>query len=80
MLLSVACTPEKRPELLALIEMFNGKVVDIGAKFVMVEVAGPESKVEAFIESCSSAPVPSPWHGNPGQNRKTNKVEIESGE
>jgi acetolactate synthase-1/3 small subunit len=52
MLLSVACTPEKRPELLALIEMFNGKVVDIGAKFVMVEVAGPESKVEAFIESC----------------------------
>jgi acetolactate synthase-1/3 small subunit len=52
MLLSVACTPEKRPEILALIEMFNGKVVDIGAKFVMVEVAGPESKVEAFIESC----------------------------
>jgi len=51
MLLSVACTAEKRPELLALIEMFNGKVVDIGAKFVMVEVAGPESKVEAFIES-----------------------------
>jgi len=52
MLLSVACIPEKRPELLALIEMFNGKVVDIGAKFVMVEVAGPENKVEAFIESC----------------------------
>jgi acetolactate synthase-1/3 small subunit len=52
MLLSVACTPEKRPELLALMEMFNGKVVDIGAKFVMVEVAGPESKIEAFIESC----------------------------
>ena len=52
MLLSVACTPEKRPELLALIEMFNGKVVDIGAKFVMVEVTGPENKVEAFVESC----------------------------
>jgi acetolactate synthase-1/3 small subunit len=52
MLISVACGPEKRPEVLSLIEMFNGKVVDIGPKFVMVEVCGPESKVEAFIDSC----------------------------
>ena len=52
MLLSVACTPEKRPEILALIEMFGGKVVDIGPKFVMVEVAGPENKIEAFIDLC----------------------------
>ena len=48
MLISVACTPEK----LALIEMFNGKVVDIGPKFIMVEVAGPENKIEAFIDLC----------------------------
>ena len=52
MLISVACTPEKRPEILSLIEMFGGKVVDIGPKFVMVEVAGPESKIEAFIDLC----------------------------
>jgi len=52
MLLSVACSPEKRPEMLALIEMFGGKVVDIGPKFVMVEVAGPENKIEAFIDLC----------------------------
>ncbi|MEN8127616.1 MAG: acetolactate synthase small subunit [Planctomycetota bacterium] len=52
MLISVACTPEKRPEILALIEMFGGKVVDIGPKFVMVEVAGPENKIEAFIDLC----------------------------
>jgi acetolactate synthase-1/3 small subunit len=52
MLLSVACAPEKRPEVLALIEMFGGKVVDIGPKFVMVEVAGPENKIEAFIDLC----------------------------
>jgi acetolactate synthase-1/3 small subunit len=52
MLISVACTPEKRPEILALIEMFAGKVVDIGPKFVMVEVAGPENKIEAFIDLC----------------------------
>ena len=50
MLISIAATPEKRPEILALIEMFNAKVVDIGPKFVMVEVCGPESKIEAFID------------------------------
>ncbi|MCK5564610.1 MAG: acetolactate synthase small subunit [Planctomycetes bacterium] len=52
MLLSVAATPEKRPEILALIEMFGAKVVDIGSKYVMVEVCGPESKIEAFIDAC----------------------------
>jgi acetolactate synthase-1/3 small subunit len=51
MLISIAAPPEKRPELLALIEMFTGKVVDIGPKFVMVEVCGPESKIEAFIDA-----------------------------
>jgi acetolactate synthase-1/3 small subunit len=52
MLISVACTPEKRAEVLALIEMFTAKVVDIGPKYIMVEVSGPETKIEAFIESC----------------------------
>ena len=51
MLLSVCAVPEKRPEILALIEMFNAKVVDIGSKFIMIEVCGPESKIEAFIDS-----------------------------
>jgi acetolactate synthase-1/3 small subunit len=52
MLLSVHTPPEKRPEILSLIEMFNAKVVDIGPKFVMVEVSGPENKIEAFIDAC----------------------------
>jgi acetolactate synthase-1/3 small subunit len=52
MIINVACSPEKRPEMLALIEMFGGKVVDIGPKFVMVEVVGPEIKIESFIDSC----------------------------
>ena len=54
MLISVSAPAEKRPEIFALIEMFNAKVVDIGPKFVMVEVCGPESKIEAFIEACQS--------------------------
>jgi acetolactate synthase-1/3 small subunit len=26
--------------------------VDLGPKFIMVEVSGPEAKIEAFINSC----------------------------
>jgi acetolactate synthase-1/3 small subunit len=32
--------------------MFKAKVVDIGARQLMVEVCGPESKIEAFIDVC----------------------------
>jgi len=53
MLISISAPPEKRPEILSLIEMFKGKVVDIGQKVLMVEVSGPESKIEAFINVCS---------------------------
>ncbi|MBN1846720.1 MAG: acetolactate synthase small subunit [Sedimentisphaerales bacterium] len=52
MLVKVSATPERRPEIQSLIEMFQGKVVDIGPKFVMVEVTGPEAKIEAFLETC----------------------------
>ena len=52
MLIKVAAPPEKRPEIESLIEMFRAKVVDIGPKFIMVEVTGPEQKIEAFIDMC----------------------------
>jgi len=52
MLISISAPPEKRPEILSLIEMFKGKVVDLGPMFIMVEVSGPEAKIEAFINAC----------------------------
>ncbi len=52
MLIVVSCTPEQRPEILSLIEVFRAKVVDIGQKFIMIEVSGPEDKIEAFISMC----------------------------
>jgi len=52
MLISVNVPAEKRPEIWSLVEMFRAKIVDIGPKFVMVEVSGPENKLEAFIEAC----------------------------
>jgi len=52
MLITFAASAEKRPEILALIETFKGNVVDIGQKTIMVEISGPEEKIEAFIEMC----------------------------
>lgn len=52
MLITISVTPAKRHEVLSLIETFKGKVVDIGQKVVMVEVSGPEEKIEAFINMC----------------------------
>jgi acetolactate synthase-1/3 small subunit len=52
MLVSISAPPEKRPEIMSMLEMFRGKVVDIGPKLLMIEVSGPESKIEAFINIC----------------------------
>jgi acetolactate synthase-1/3 small subunit len=52
MLIAISAPAAKRPEILSMIEMFKGKVVDIGNKYLMVEISGPEEKIEAFIEVC----------------------------
>ena len=52
MLITISAPPEKRPEIMSLIEMFRGKVVDIAPKSLTVEVSGPESKIEALINVC----------------------------
>jgi acetolactate synthase-1/3 small subunit len=52
MLINISATAEKRPEIFSLIEIFKGNVVDIGPKQMLVEISGPEAKIEAFIEAC----------------------------
>jgi acetolactate synthase-1/3 small subunit len=52
MLLTVAAPPEKRPEIFALVDTFRARIVDIGPKSVMIEVSGPETKIEAFMDVC----------------------------
>jgi acetolactate synthase-1/3 small subunit len=32
--------------------MFRGRVVDIGLKALMIEISGPETKIEAFLDVC----------------------------
>jgi acetolactate synthase-1/3 small subunit len=52
MLISVHTPPGKRGEVVDLVELFRGKVVDIGPRHMMVELTGPEQKIEAFINLC----------------------------
>jgi acetolactate synthase-1/3 small subunit len=50
MLLKVKAPADKRTEITLLVEMFRGRVVDISAENLMVEISGQERKIEAFIE------------------------------
>ena len=49
MLVKVTAPPAKRGEIFELTEVFRGKIVDIGAKHVMIELSGPKQKIEAMI-------------------------------
>jgi acetolactate synthase-1/3 small subunit len=40
----------ERSEIRELVEIFRGKVVDVGEDEIIVEISGRESKVEAFID------------------------------
>src|SRR5215475_13932016 len=48
MLIKVQVPSAKRVEVSLLIEMFRGRVVDIGFDSMIVEVSGQENKIEAF--------------------------------
>ncbi len=50
MLLKVKANPSQRMEIVLLVEMFRGRVVDIGADSLLIEISGREQKIEAFIE------------------------------
>jgi acetolactate synthase I/III small subunit len=49
MLIKVSAPAGKRSEILEVTKVFRGKVVDISGKHVMIEISGPERKIEAFI-------------------------------
>ena len=42
--------PEKRGEVIEVVNLFRGKVVDVSDQSVMIELAGTETKLEAFVE------------------------------
>ena len=50
MLIKVGASPGRRSEVRELTEIFRGRIVDVGPEEVMIEISGPEKKIEAFIE------------------------------
>jgi acetolactate synthase-1/3 small subunit len=50
MLINVNAPPEKRVEILQIVEMFRARVVDVSTNNLMLEISGREQKIEAFIE------------------------------
>ena len=50
MLIKLGAGPEKRTEIVLLVEMFRGRVVDISPNDLIVEIAGSARKLDAFVE------------------------------
>jgi acetolactate synthase-1/3 small subunit len=49
MLIKVNAPPGRRGEIIELCTLFRGRVVDVSASELVIELPGPEPKIEAFI-------------------------------
>lgn len=47
-MLKVAPSPESRAEVLRIVEIFRGKIVDVSAKSFVIEVTGGQDKIDAM--------------------------------
>ncbi|MCL2348593.1 MAG: acetolactate synthase small subunit [Planctomycetaceae bacterium] len=50
MLIKVPAPQEKRGDIIQLVDIFRAKIVDVNPDVLMIELAGKESKIEAFID------------------------------
>ena len=50
MLIKVSTENGRRGEIRELVDIFRGRIVDVGASHVMIEISGRENKIEAFID------------------------------
>ena len=51
MLIKVDAPPSQRLELQGLVQIFRGRIVDVGADEMMIEISGQEKKIVAFIDA-----------------------------
>ena len=49
-LIKIGTTPENRPEIMQIVEIFQGKIIDISHKTLTVEATGSGQKVDAIIK------------------------------
>ncbi|MBQ2620408.1 MAG: acetolactate synthase small subunit [Thermoguttaceae bacterium] len=50
MLVKVQAAPEKRSEIIELVNIFRGKIVDLSIDSMIIEISGQEKKIESFID------------------------------
>jgi len=50
MLVRVHTAPERRPEVVDLVNLFRGRVVDVSRDSILIELSGTEEKIEAFVD------------------------------
>jgi acetolactate synthase-1/3 small subunit len=50
MLMTVTAVPERRTEIINLVNVFEGKITDVSPITMMIELSGAEEKLERFIE------------------------------
>ena len=50
MLVRVQVGPQKRPEVVDLVNLFRARVVDVAPDSLVIELSGPEQKLEALVE------------------------------
>ena len=49
-LITVAVTPEERPSLVSVVDIFRANIVDVEKDSVMIEMTGNQAKINAFLE------------------------------
>lgn len=49
-LVTVAVTPEERPALVSVVDIFRANIVDVETDSVMIEMTGNQAKINAFIK------------------------------
>ena len=49
MMVKVNCPIGKRGEIIEIVDIFRGKIVDVGQKDLIIEIAGTEEKLEAML-------------------------------
>lgn len=50
MLIKMNAAPGKRSEIVELVDVFRGKIIDVGQKDMVIEISGPEDRLEAMLD------------------------------
>ena len=50
MLIKVSCNEHTRPEIIEIVDIFRGRIVDVSEGAVTIEMTGEESKIEGIVK------------------------------